>query len=116
MKTKLIFAVIVMAVTLCAVSAQAQMSHPQHTAKVPFAFTVGDQQLPAGTYAITQFDNRLQLRALDGNQAAIITAIRYEHRKSAENSGLLFERKGEALVLSNMYFGGRQDGIQLLRK
>ena len=116
MKTKLIFAVIAVAIAFCAAPAQAQVGHPQHTAKVPFAFTIGDQQLPAGTYEITQSENRLQFRAIGGSKAAIVTAIPYDTRKAADDSRLQFERKGEGLVLSHMYFGGRNDGIQLLRK
>ncbi len=115
MKNKLTFAAFALVTgMLCVATAQAQASHPQHTATVPFAFTVNGVQLPAGTYAITQYGNRMQVRALDGHKAAIVTALPQEFRNAADNSALHFERKGEGLILSKMTFSGSQQGVELL--
>jgi len=115
MKHKLTFAAFaIVAITLCVAPAHAQAGHPQHTATVPFAFTVGGVQLPAGTYAITQYGNRMQVRPVDGGKATIVTALPRENRKAADNSALHFERKGEGLILSDMSFAGTQQGIELL--
>lgn len=117
MKHKLTFAAFALFVgAFYVVPAQAQASHPQHTATVPFAFTVNGVQLPAGTYAITQYGNRMQVRAIEGHKAAIVTALPNESRNVADNSALYFEQKGEGLILSKMTFAGSQDGVELLNK
>jgi hypothetical protein len=117
MKTKLTLVALAFVMTaFFAAPAQAQTTHAKHTATVPFAFTAGDVQLPAGTYAITQFDNRMQLRLIDGNKAAIVTALPFQGRGTYEASGLHFERKGEEFVLSNVYFAGGHEGVELLNK
>ena len=108
------FALIV--VFFCAAPVHAQATNPQHTASVPFAFQVGDLQMPAGNYTFTQFENRIQIRALDIHKTAIVTTIPFVTRQYANTSRLHFERKGEAMILSTVYFAGRDGGIELLNK
>ena len=117
MKTKLTFAAFAfIAFCFCVAPASAQVAHPQHIATIPFAFTIGGTQMPAGEYAITQFGNRLQVRPLDGGKVKIVTALPYETLQAAETSHLAFQRRGEGLVLSNLYFAGTQSGIEMLKK
>lgn len=117
MKTKFTFAAFAfIAFCFCVAPASAQVAHPQHIANIPFAFTVGDTQMPAGVYAITQYGNRLQVRPLEGGKAKIVTAIPTETLRAAETSHLAFKHRGEGLVLSNLYFQGTQSGFETLKK
>lgn len=117
MKTKLTFAAFAFVVVcLCVAPASAQVAHPQHIAKIPFAFTVGGTQMPAGEYAITQYGNRLQVRPLEGGKGKFVTALPTESLHAVETSHLAFKQRGEGLVLSNLYFEGTQSGVEILKK
>jgi hypothetical protein len=117
MKNKLtVAALAIIAVTFAVGPMHAQASHPQHTATVPFAFSVGGVRFPAGTYTITEFGNRMQVKAVDGSKSAFVTALVQETRRPADSSALRFENQDEGLILSNIYFAGTQESLQLLNK
>ena len=90
---------IAMTAFLLAGAAQAQTSGSNSMrAQIPFAFHVGNKELPAGEYKVTvlnpQSDRKvLQSRSSDGRAAAIVNTVAADARVTA-NSRLVFHRYG----------------------
>ena len=107
-------------VTLCANAAQAQTSNKQHViAKIPFAFTVGKTNLPAGKYTFTvvnpSSDRKvLQIRSVDGRASAMILTNSV-NGILAENSKLVFERYDNRYYFTQAQMAGEATGFEALR-
>lgn len=79
-------------------------------ANVPFAFTVGEKSLPAGTYTIsilnpTSDRPALQIRNEDGRLSAIIQTAGVGG-SLADNSKLVFRRYGEQYFFAQVQMAG----------
>lgn len=115
MKTKLTIAAFAfIAATFLAAPATAQVASAKHTAQIPFAFKLGATELPAGDYSITLIGNRMQLRSLATGKATDVAAIPTTGRRNVEVSHLKFDRQGDTMVLTNVYFAGGTEGLELL--
>jgi hypothetical protein len=79
-------------------NAQARLS-----AKVPFAFTVGTAQLPAGCYQIItlQTDSSIMLRNCKTG-AAVVSQVRPEYPRDTK-SQMVFHRLGNQYFLSEIW-------------
>ncbi len=117
MKTRLVLAALAFAAaTLFAVPASAQSVTRPHEARVPFTFHVGNAVLPAGEYRFTLNDGCVQIRSLDGHAGAIARAIPAMQAKTAESTYLKFTRRDGELYLTNVFFGGSNDGVEFRPK
>lgn len=90
-------------------AAQAQSEQPIH-AKVPFAFTVQNTTLAAGSYQFTYSNTAhiLSIRNLDANSGAVFTSA--VANASAGGSGkLVFNCYGKSCYLARVW-QGRQAG------
>jgi len=99
-----------------AMAAQAQTSGRTHlTANIPFNFSVGNQNLPAGEYAIAQINPAsdhvvLQLRNKGGDSAMVqMTSV---IGKGQENARLIFHRYGNKYFFAQVWVDGEGDGLQ----
>ncbi len=89
-----------MFVAVVAISAEAQVFGTQRmSARIPFAFNVGDKSLPAGQYTIavlnpTSDRKVLQIRSTDGRVSAIIQTNEL-NTNTPERAKLVFNRYGD---------------------
>lgn len=93
------------------VSAQAQTAGAQKVvASIPFAFSVGNKNLPAGKYTITVLNPTsdrkiLQIRSTDGRSSAMImtTAVIGNAPDAAK---LVFQRYGDRYFFAQAHMAG----------
>jgi hypothetical protein len=74
---------------------------------VPFAFYVGNTQLPAGRYEIKRVDpamnpNLIELRSKDGKTAVLALGIPLQLSAPPEKTELVFKKYGNVAVLSQI--------------
>jgi hypothetical protein len=101
-------------------AAQTQTNNQQRViAKIPFAFTVGKTNLPAGKYTITVVnptsDRRvLQIRSVDGRASAMILTNSVKGIL-ADNAKLVFERYDDRYVFTQAQMAGDATSFEALR-
>jgi hypothetical protein len=79
-------------------------------ANIPFAFTVGEKTLPAGTYTFavinpTSDQKVLQIRSVDGRFSAI-TQTSLRHGNHADDAKLVFRRYDDQYFLAQIEMAG----------
>ncbi len=115
MKTKLTIAAFALAAaTLFAAPANAQIAASQRTTHVPFAFQVGEKELPAGDYLVAFTGNQLQIWSLNGAIAVAVPTIRKEGKRTPTVSFMEFNRTGEKHYLEDVWFAGQDTGLDIL--
>jgi hypothetical protein len=121
MKKELLKGFTMLALTVALALATAAASNAQSANKVvadiPFAFTVGDQSMPSGQYAVREANslgNALMIQSNDAKSSVIrlTHSIRPDTSKSAR---LVFHRYGERYFLAEVWGGGDSTGRQLLK-
>ena len=114
-----ILMLIVLLVTLFASAAEAQTTSAQRViAKIPFAFTVGKTNLPAGKYAISVLNPSsdrtvLQIRSVDGPASALILTNSVNSRP-ADNAKLVFERYDDNYFFTKAQMAGESTSFEAL--
>jgi hypothetical protein len=83
-------------------------------ANIPFAFTAGDQTLPAGTYLVT-YDRARSLLSLDAGPDANARLIAHvaQFGASQEPGMLLFHKYGDRYLLKQMKTSGTREGAEI---
>jgi len=94
-----VLSLVVMSVILNATSAYAQS---QLRADVPFAFKMGNAQLPAGSYQITTVEGKITVR---GENTAAVSLARSTYPNSG-NPRLVFNHVGSEYFLSQIWGAG----------
>ena len=99
-----------------AVAAQAQNGRSEMRASIPFAFTVGNQQMPSGEYTVTQVNRSsdravLQLRSPDGRHTALVQ-MNDIVGKTAAGSRLTFNRYADECYFAEAWISGDSIGLQ----
>jgi len=75
------------------------------TAKVPFAFIVGDSRFPAGEYIVENVSDDLNVWAIisvDGRRSTLISTIADSSSKPPETPELVFDRFGHEYFLARV--------------
>ncbi|HEX8773650.1 MAG TPA: hypothetical protein VF735_08560 [Pyrinomonadaceae bacterium] len=106
--------------TLVAAAGRAQaQSRKEYTASIPFAFTVGNETLPAGQYTITNVqtaDGTVMLHvSAKGREGVTRLTNRVHATNPRPKSVLVFNRYGERTFLAEMWSAGESEGRQLPR-
>jgi len=73
--------------------------------KVPFAFIVGDMQLPAGTYLVREMSVGspvLEIASADGRQTVLAMTIPWSDHTPPAEPALVFEKVSDAYFLSGI--------------
>ena len=103
---KSICSLLTIAVLLAAtsVSVQAQ-ERPLTTVTVPFAFTVENSNLPAGSYTVSVLPpyNMLKVQSADGRKVVMIRAIPSTSPTDAKQAKFVFNRIGNEYFLSQVW-------------
>jgi hypothetical protein len=80
------------------------------TANVPFAFSVGDHQLPAGAYAVREMDRATLIASQDG-QAKVLGIYAYAGPSKANETKLVFDKVGDHYFLAQIWTSARGQGL-----
>ena len=87
-------------------------------ARVPFAFVVGGATLPAGEYELSFDDAKmpgaLRLRSRSGHGIFVLTSKADLPRGSEDEPRLVFEKKEDRYVLTEVLDPGNGFGIEVL--
>ena len=85
-------------------SAALAQEHPIR-ATVPFSFTVGSKQLPAGAYSITPAsDDAIEIRNRDAH-FAILSAVSSDSEQPSKGAQLVFNKYGDQYFLREVLGG-----------
>ena len=90
------------------VAVQAQ-ERPILTATVPFAFTLENTDLPAGTYRVSilyPYSMLIKVQSADGRKAVMITAIPSLKSEESRQVKLVFHRFGNEYFLAQVWEQG----------
>ena len=93
---------VVGAMTLLAAAAQAEPTTRQEV-KVPFAFTVNGQEMPAGTYTVREDDDQPHALLIQGssNKSAIfVLTAPVDGVPAPQDSSLVFAKDGNSYVFA----------------
>lgn len=120
MKKQSFTMVVMVLLTLFVVStARAQSANQQFKAKIPFAFNVGAQTLPAGDYEVTIVNPASDQRILKitgagetGNAMLQTHAVKGKSNLSAK---LVFHRYGDHYFLAQVWTGADDMGLEAAR-
>lgn len=88
---------------------------PRASVQVPFSFTAGGSEMPAGSYRISTDPNNptiLRVRNEAGDKTALCTVITRLSASESAKAQVVFDKVGEKRVLSEVYLPG-VDGFQL---
>jgi hypothetical protein len=113
MRKRLIAAMSLLVLTLGVVAGYAQRGRA--SVEIPFSFTAGGSELPAGTYRISTDPNNpgiLRIRSEAGDKSALCTVMTRLSPSESAKAQVVFDKVGEKRVLSEVYLPG-SDGFQL---
>ncbi|HVP54971.1 MAG TPA: hypothetical protein VMU45_08245 [Candidatus Eisenbacteria bacterium] len=82
------------------------------TANVPFAFSVGDHQLPAGAYAVREMDRATLIASKDG-QDKVLGIYQYAGPSKADETKLVFDKVGDHYFLAQIWTSASGQGLQV---
>jgi len=83
------------------------------TGDIPFRFVLGNQTLPAGKYTITPLGETTFRIQSAGIQAVAVQTHSTERKEPTSVSKMVFQRRGEAYILSELWIAGNRIGRQL---
>ena len=102
------------------VSAQAQTAGTQiAVANIPFAFNVGDKNLPAGKYKVTVLNPSsdrkiLQIRSASGRASAMIQTNSVTG-KISDDAKLVFQRYGDRYFFAQAHMAGESTSFAAMK-
>jgi hypothetical protein len=97
-----------------AVSAQGFSDHMK--GKIPFAFYVADEQLPAGNYDVqTIASGVVKVYNSETHNVVLFNTVRLSNPvRDSSGAKLIFHRYGDDYFLSEMWWSGTQDGLKTI--
>ena len=101
---------------IVALAVATPMVHAQSTimtANVPFAFTVGQKQLPAGEYSIREMGDRATLIENRDGHFEVLGIYPYAEPSKAGETKLVFHKVGDRYFLSQIWTSARGQGLEI---
>ena len=77
---------------------------------VPFAFNIGDKQLPAGTYVVREMDRVTLIQSKDGENR-VLGIYNYAVPSKADENKLVFDKVGDHYFLTQIWASARDEGL-----
>lgn len=111
-RTLLTIVVLLAAVSVCAQAQERSLAK----ANIPFAFTVENVNLPAGTYTISVLPpyNMIKMQSERGGNVAMAQVIPTPARAESSQSKLVFKRVGDRYFLAQVWEQGNSTHRDLL--
>jgi hypothetical protein len=91
----------------------AQSSTGEFKGDIPFRFVVGNQTLPAGRYTLTPLGETIVRIQGAGNIRVLVQTHSTQRKEPASVTRMVFRRRGDACVLSELWIAGNRIGRQL---
>ena len=110
MRIKILVASLFLFSTVAATFAQKSLQ-----ANIPFAFKVGDKQLPAGNYQFTRDTNDQSIRVVSQKDSAVtlvLTRLAAGIHTTPQDAHVVFDKMGEQYWLAEIWIPGI-DGFDL---
>jgi len=82
------------------------------TANVPFAFSVGDKQLPAGAYAVHEMNRATLIQSADSANG-VLGIYNYAGPSKADETKLVFDKVGDHYFPAQIWTSARGPGLQI---
>ena len=82
------------------------------TANVPFAFSIGDKQLPAGAYAVREMDRATLIQSADSANS-VLGLYYYAGPSKADETKLVFNKVGNHYFLAQIWTSARDQGLSV---
>ena len=82
------------------------------TANVPFAFNVGDKQLPAAAYAVREMGRATLIQSKDSKESAL-GIYNYAGLSKADETKLVFDKVGDHYFLAQIWTSARGQGLAI---
>ena len=82
------------------------------TANVPFAFSIGDKQLPAGAYAVREMGRATLIQSKD-YETSVLGVYAYVEPSKADETKLVFNKVGDHYFLAQIWTSARGQGLQI---
>jgi hypothetical protein len=93
-------------------NASAQIAYPVEFT-TSFAFTVGNSNMPAGSYTITPDDDNPAILELTGAHASVLFPTEnLQARETPSKTEVVFKRYGDGYVLKDIWIGGSNSGAE----
>jgi hypothetical protein len=80
------------------------------SANVPFAFNIGDKQLPAGAYAVREMDRATLIQSRDGENS-VLGIYAYAGPSKADETKLVFNKVADHYFLAQIWTSARGQGL-----
>lgn len=107
------FGALMTLIVACAIAVPAVHAQKMLTADVPFAFTVGSTQLPAGAYEVSQVGDRATLIATRDGENKVLGLYPYAGPSKAGETKLVFHKIGDHYFLAQIWSSTSGQGLQL---
>ena len=101
---------LIMAATIAVPAVNAQQTILR--CNVPFAFNIGDKQLPAGTYVVREMDRVTQIQSKDGENS-VLGIYNYAGPSKADETKLVFDKVGDHYFLTQIWTSARDEGLSV---
>ena len=82
------------------------------TANVPFAFSIGDKQLPAGAYAVREMGRATLIQSKD-HETSVLGVYAYVEPSKADETKLVFNKVDDHYFLAQIWTSARGEGLQI---
>ena len=82
------------------------------SANVPFAFNIGNKQLPAGAYAVREMDRATLIQSKDGENS-VLGIYNYAGPSKADETKLVFHKVGDHYFLAQIWTSVRDEGLSV---
>jgi hypothetical protein len=107
----------VLAILASVPNVQAQTGNTQ-TARIPFAFSAGSENFPAGLYSVTRVNPQSDKAALmitseDGRLSKIVLTMPVQAASAETKARLIFSRYEDRYFLSEVWTPANSNGLEL---
>jgi hypothetical protein len=93
------------------------LAQTKMTAVVPFAFSIGDHHLTAGSYSVEPLsDCFLAVRNNQTSRTVVLMVRKEGGRGLASTRRLVFQREERGMYLTQAWFGGSQEHLEAVAK
>jgi hypothetical protein len=93
------------------------LAQSKMTATVPFAFSVGNQHLAAGSYSVGRINSCfLAVRNIKSSRTTVLMVRQEQGRGLESNAHLTFQREGRGMYLTQAWFAGSQEHVVAVAK
>jgi hypothetical protein len=105
------FGALMTLIVACTIAIPVVHAQTSMTASVPFAFAVGDRQLPAGAYEVRDMGRATLIATRDGD-GKVLGIYQYAGPSNGETK-LVFDKVGDRYFLRQIWSSVHGQGLQL---